>query len=386
MLATPFPKGFAMPKNNQLTTLHSNSMKQILERLQRTLKEVVLTPGGTGGGLPQYPAPDLLALLEHFPTALSGGFPSLPGGVTTVLPGGLGSGLPGRQPADQGAARRVAEAGGEIRKMIHSGPAGTRNFELYVPTGYCGQPVGLVVMLHGGSQNALDFAAGTGMNALAERDTFLVAYPEQSRAANHGGYWNWFRPQDQQSGSGEPALIAGIVTQIERELRVDERRVFVAGLSAGAAMAAVMAATYPDVFAAAGIHSGLGYRAATDMPSAIGAMRSGGQPAAAGRVPLLVLHGDQDAIVAPINGEKIIGTRLASCTQPGRRTSSSSSGGRRVTTTVYTDGAEVVAESVLVHGAGHAWFGGNPAGSYTDPQGPDAAAEMVRFFAEHPRR
>ncbi len=382
--AHTFPKGFAMPEN-LMTALRSNSMHQILQRLQRTLSEAGVALPGNGGGLPRYPAPDLSALLEHLPTGLSGGLPSLPVGLTTVLPAGLGSGLPGSGPADQGAARRVAEAGGEIRKMIHTGPAGTRNFDLYVPTGYSGQPVGLVVMLHGGSQNAVDFAAGTGMNALAERDTFLVAYPEQSRAANHGRYWNWFRPQDQQTGSGEPALIAGIVTQIEREVRVDERRVFVAGLSAGAAMAAVMAATYPDVFAAAGIHSGLGYRAAADMPSAMGAMRSGGQPVPAGRVPLLVLHGDQDAIVAPINGEKIIGTRLASCTRPGRRTVSSNSGGRRVTTTVYTDGAEVVAESVLVHGAGHAWFGGNPAGSYTDPQGPDASAEMVRFFAEHPR-
>jgi poly(hydroxyalkanoate) depolymerase family esterase len=276
---------------------------------------------------------------------------------------------------------------------MYQNDSGARRYKIYVPPGSKqGAPV--IVMLHGGTQPVLDYAAGTGMNQLADLHHFVVVYPEQDARANPMRYWNWFRPQDQHAGNGEPSLIAGITQEVIRDYDADPDRVFIAGFSAGAAMATVMAATYPELYAAAGVHSGLPYGAAHDVPSAFALMRGGSLPSrrdSALRIPLIVFHGDHDEIVNVSNASDIRQQRLgidgALTTADGVRvTQGQVPGGHAYTQTTYSDDADVLLEQWIVHGAGHAWFGGTAGCSYTDPRGPAASAEMVRFFDEHRRR
>jgi len=253
-------------------------------------------------------------------------------------------------------------------------------------------------MLHGCQQSPEDFAAGTRMNAHAEARTCLVAYPGQAASANGSKCWNWFDPRHQRRGQGEASLIAGITGEVLRDFSVDPRRVYVAGLSAGGAAAAIMASTYPDLYAAVGVHSGLACGAAHDVASAFAAMGQGeavgGNGIGSGPsievprpiVPTIVFHGDRDRIVHPRNGERVLlqsgrGTKLERVIEHGQVP-----GGHAYTRTLYTDpSGRVMLEAWTIHGAAHAWSGGSRAGSYTDPQGPDAAQEMLRFFLDHPR-
>ena len=267
--------------------------------------------------------------------------------------------------------------------------AGSRAYDLFVPSGYEGAPLPLVVMLHGCSQSARDFAIGTGMDRLAEEQCFLVAYPDQPRSANIAKSWNWFRDGDQRRDRGEPSILAGLTREIMAEFNVAPARVYVAGLSSGGAAAAVMAMTYPDIYAAVGIHSGLACGSAGSMSGALSTMRRGAllRPLQATHpVPTIVFHGDRDTTVSPINGDQAIvqaqpGADLTTATLEGH-----SAGGMAYTRTILTEPDGLwSAEHWVLHGAGHAWAGGHPAGSYTDPTGPDASREMLRFFLSHTR-
>jgi poly(hydroxyalkanoate) depolymerase family esterase len=269
--------------------------------------------------------------------------------------------------------RRSNSAPGRFIKRSYTNRAGTRAYETYLPARHRGQSLPLIVMLHGCKQTPADFAAGTRMNRLADKLGFVVVYPAQARTANFSRCWNWFWAQNQQRDAGEPSLIAGITQQVITRYNIDADRVYVAGLSAGGAMAAVMGATYPELYAAVGIHSGLPYASARDAVSALAAMRgrrTGAAPLPS--VPTIVFHGDRDTTVHPRNGE--YGLAPA-----GLQTETGEAGGRAYTRTVHSGRPSL--EHWLVHGAGHAWSGGSAKASYTDPSGPDATREMLRFFA-----
>lgn len=265
-----------------------------------------------------------------------------------------------------------------------NGASGTLRYKVYIPSTYGNDPLPVVVMLHGCRQTPDDFAAGTAMNRVAEEKSFLVVYPEQAGAANASRCWNWFRKSDQRRDHGEPDLIAGITRQTCAEFSADTARVYVAGLSAGGAAAANIALLYPDLFAAVGVHSGLALQAASDLPSALAAMRSGGIAGLAKgqRVPAIVFHGDRDNTVNVVNAHQVsqqalegIDTRMT--------INKGLADGVSYTQTIHAlESGDATLEEWIVHGGTHAWFGGDNRGSYTT-RGPDASREMIRFFLEH---
>jgi poly(hydroxyalkanoate) depolymerase family esterase len=331
--------------------------------------------------LPERPASIFPGALRSLldPEAIAGRFKPLSGGLSYPAP---------TEPAV------VVPDGAQFLAGTFAGAAGSRPYKLYVPSGYRGQPVPLIVMLHGCTQSPDDFAAGTRMNDAAEAHDCLVLYPGQTSAANTSRCWNWFNAGDQQRDQGEPSLIAGMTREVMRAYSVDPGRVYIAGLSAGGAAAAIMGAAYPDLYAAIGVHSGLPCGAASDLPSAFAAMRQGTggrgrgrtspRPGSGGRiVRAIVFHGDQDQTVHPRNGDQVVTQAtpagvVAKCTETGRVP-----GGHAYSRTLHRSGeGETILEQWVIHGAGHAWAGGSTAGSYTDPSGPDATSEMLRFFLE----
>lgn len=356
----------------------------------------------------QAPTGNALRPAPGAPTARRPRRPSRTRGLPEGLPGVAPHTPPGGGPL-RGAPERGPAAtpgGGRFVERSYANRAGTRDYKLYLPSGCTGQKLPLVVMLHGCTQDPDDFAAGTRMNTLAEEHTFLVAYPAQAGNANMQKCWNWFKAGDQRRGGGEPSILAGITCEVVGEYGADPDRVYVAGMSAGGAMAAILGAAYPDIYAAVGVHSGLPPGEARDLPSAFAAMQGAGSAHPNGAVPndgaaepggplpLIVFHGDRDTTVHPSNADRLVSSHVRAV--PGSVANGSvapievrqgrAPGGHAYTCATHRDARGLAAvEQWTVHGLGHAWSGGTSAGSHTDPKGPDASAEMARFFSEHRR-
>ncbi len=351
-------------------------MRQMTGKLLKGLRKQAAatpmgTPAGTGAATPAAFDFPLHGPARQFDLPNARGF-TMP---SFDLPG-----MPARRPPAPSLPGRFVDAS-------YSNAAGTRHYKVYIPSSVDHQraahPVPLLVMLHGCTQDPDDFANGTQMNAIAEESGIIVAYPAQSQQANHSRCWNWFNARDQQRDAGEPSIIAGITQQVCQDFAIDRSQIYVAGLSAGGAMAAIMGKLYPDLYAAVGVHSGLPFAAAHDLPSALAAMQGGSGKAQApgSALPVIVFHGDRDHTVHPANSDAVMAQRAtpshdAIIIEPGRVPD-----GHAYTRTVYRryDGAPN-AEQWIIHGAGHAWSGGSAHGSYTDGKGPDASREMLRFF------
>jgi poly(hydroxyalkanoate) depolymerase family esterase len=332
----------------------------------------------------------LQALGQKAPTAASPGSPARPPqgrvgrGLGEVVAGLRKARAPG---AGAGAG---AEAGGPTPPGAswawrrHADRHGARDYRLYLPAS---APLGLILMLHGCTQGPDDFALGTGMNAVADRHRLAVAWPAQTAADNPSGCWNWFRPGDQGRDGGEPAILAGLTRALMAEFGLNRNAVFAAGLSAGGAMAALLGETHADLFAAVGIHSGLPAGAASDLPSAMAAMRGAApvgrsQAAQAAGVRTIVFHGTSDTVVHPSNAQRIA-DRARGAATGAAKILRGVDGGRAWQRTIHSgeDGRHMV-EVWQLDGAGHAWSGGNAKGSFADATGPDASARMVQFFLQ----
>ncbi len=275
---------------------------------------------------------------------------------------------------------------------VYTADGGTLDYKLYLSSKLRVRPP-LFVMLHGASQTASDFAIGTRMPEIAEECGGIALFPEQSRSAHPLGSWNWYDARHQVAEGGEPALIVGLTRKIAADHGVDPRRIYVAGMSSGGAMAVILGQAFPGVYAAVGVHSGIPRGAAHDLVSALRTMSSGpsAEPAdplePSHAVPTIVFHGDNDKTVHPRNAVAVLAQALRQQAATSTSADSRSTGpvpmpgGREVTLTTHRRHTKAShAELWIVHGIGHAWTGGSAQGSYTDASGPDASREMLRFF------
>ena len=273
-------------------------------------------------------------------------------------------------------------------------PPGGRSYDVYLPAGYRRRTrAPVLLLLHGCTQTPAEFADATRFTSVADRNGLLLVLPHQEGRHHPQRCWRWYEARHQHRGSGEPALLAGIVAQVLAEperWRADPRRVHVAGLSAGGAMALILAATYPDVFAGVGVHSAPPYRSATRGTQALAAMAARtatpGPDGAAPMPPLIVVQGTADRVVHPPNGGRVADQWLAfrGPADPGRVTRSRTDTGHtgRDWTRVrwYTARGRRVLEYWEVDGLGHAWSGGRAGGSFSDPAGPRVATAMWAFL------
>lgn len=304
----------------------------------------------------------------------------------------------------------AAGGGGTWERFSHSGPGGSRPYFLYTPPGLdAAVATPLVVMLHGCTQTAADLARSTTMNEVADRHGFVVVYPQQSGRHNPQSCWNWFLPAHQGRGSGEPAVIAGIageVTASSSGQPIDHDRVFLAGMSAGGAMAAVLGSTYPELFAGMAVHSGLPFAAATSQEAAFGAMARGagssGRASVIGAmgerarvIPTFVIHGTADPVVSPVNGDRLVEQWLEAnglatrdsfqdkLSRPTTAVPGQVHDGHAYTRYCWRNrSGRIILEYLKVAGLGHAWSGGAQGVAWTDDRGPDASTAIWEFFAE----
>jgi poly(hydroxyalkanoate) depolymerase family esterase len=319
-----------------------------------------------------------------------------------------------RVPAGENAAPAGVAVPGRWVSGEYANATGSRAYQLYLPAGYdAKQKHMLVVLLHGCTQDAADIARGTRITEHADREGFIALLPEQPASANAKKCWNWYDPAHQARDAGEPSLIAGMTAKVTADYAVDPDRVHLAGISAGAGMAALVAVAYPETYASVAMHSGIAWRAATSVMAALGVMGGGpslavadslGREAAAAMgarkraIPALVIQGGSDKVVHPANAAALARqwTRMNANARPTDEPQialrddaesndrSGETNGYHWTRATFGAGQETVDELIVAE-LGHAWSGGSSTGTFTDEHGPDATAEIVRFFIEHPR-